>query len=510
MKLRLAEENGAPAEVVRTATTLPPRFEFLRSHVVQLPVLGLLLALLLGRALSMKLAVRDLDNWWHVRVGQWILQNHSFPHNGILSRTAVDRPWAAYSWGYEVVLAQFYKWLDITGIGLFGVILTVAAAFSVYLMTRRLSGRFWVACLTATAAGFVFLFNSCPRPVFFSVILFAAVLTLTFEANRTGNVRPLYWLPLVFAIWANLHIQFIYGLLVICLLFTKSVVCKIAPSFGQKSEANPPPLPMETLALVLGACALATCLNPYSYHLYEIVYGYAKAKVPYQIILELQAPNFRLFRHYVELLLAGAAFFALGRSRKIDLFKLGLLALSAIAAFRTSRDAWFLCVTAAACLADLPADEAERDRPETFYEYAGLAVFLVLSGLLLARFTDFNRMALDDAISAEFPVKAVNFLRQNPQPGPLYNTLDWGGFLTWYMPDYPVAIDGRTDLYGDDLTLKFFATANGDESYLTDPYLNSAGVILLQKTVPLATGLAMDPRFQKIYEDRLAVVFVRR
>jgi hypothetical protein len=485
--------------------------ELFRRRILRMAVLACLLALVAWRALSMKLAVRDLDNWWHVRVGDWIVQSHSFPHSGIFSRTAANRPWAAYSWGYEVILAQFYKWFDIMGVGVFGTILTVAVAFSVYLMARRLSGRFWIAALIATAAGSVFLFSSCPRPVFLSMILFAMVLTLTLEANRIGSIRPLYWLPLVFVLWANLHIQFIYGLVTVGLLLGVSVLQKLALSTGENPDSSlTRTLPMEALAMVFAACVLATLINPYSYHLYEIVYGYANAKVPYKIIRELQAPNFRLFRHYVQLLLTGAAFFALGRQKRIDLFKLALLAFAAIVAFRTSRDSWFLCITAAACLADFPVEEAERDRPETIYEYAGLAAFLVLAGFLFARNTDFNRTGLDEAISSEFPVKAVNFLRKNPQPGPLYNSFDWGGFLIWYMPDYPVAVDGRTDLYGDELESKFVATANGDESYLTDPYLNEAGVVLLQKSVPLATGLNMDPRFQKIYEDRIAVVYARR
>jgi len=486
--------------------------DLIRRRILQMAVLAGLLALVVWRALSMKLAVRDLDNWWHVRVGDWIVQNHSFPHVGIFSRTAANRPWAAYSWGYELMLAQFYKWFDIVGVGVFGTLLTVIVAFSVYVMARRLSGRFWVAASIATAAGSVFLFSSCPRPVFLSMILYTAVLTLILEANRTGSVRPLYWLPPIFLLWANLHIQFIYGLATVGLLLGVSVLQKLAHSSGETPDSIlTRTLPMEKLAILLAACLLATLIGPYSYHLYEIVYDYAHATVPYKMIRELQAPNFRLFRHYVQLLLTGAAFFALGRQKKIDLFKLALLAFAAIVAFRTSRDSWFLCITAAACLADFPAEEAERDRPETPYEYASLAAFLLLAGLLFARYTDFNRTGIDEAMSSEFPVKAVNFLRRNPQPGPLYNTFDWGGFLIWYMPDYPVAIDGRTDLYGDELESKFVATANGeDESYLTDPYLNEAGVVLLQKSVPLATGLNMDPRFQKVYEDRIAVVYARR
>jgi len=130
--------------------------------------------------------------------------------------------------------------------------------------------------------------------------------------------------------------------------------------------------------------------------------------------------------------------------------------------------------------------------------------------LLFARNTDFNQNGLDAAISSQFPVKAANVLRQNPQPGPLYNSFDWGGFLIWYMPNYPVAIDGRNDLYGDELDRLFFSTQSGDESYTTNPYLNEAGLVLLQKSIPLVNLLTSDPRFELIYQDRLAAVFVRR
>ena len=130
--------------------------------------------------------------------------------------------------------------------------------------------------------------------------------------------------------------------------------------------------------------------------------------------------------------------------------------------------------------------------------------------MLFARNTDFNQRGLDRVVSSMYPVNALNYLRQHPALGPLYNTLDWGGFLTWYMPDYPVAIDGRNDLYGDDLDRLFYATEAGRESWTSDPYLNEAGVVVLQKNVPLVGLLMTDPRFSLVYQDQLAAVFVKR
>ena len=483
----------------------------LQRRPLQMLVLAALLTAVAARSLLLKFSVLDLDIWWHLKVGDWIVEHHAFPHTGILSRTAANRPWAAYSWGYEVLLSRAYAWFGLVGVGMFGTLLTLAVACAVYWIVRRLSGKFWVACILATVTCSAFLFSLMPRPVFLSMILFAVTLMPLLEAQRTGRAAVLYWLPLVFFVWANCHIQFVYGIFVVGLFTGVHLLQQLGAHFGVTPDFSlASQLSARKLVLIFAACVFASCLGPYTYHLYAVVFAYAGSKFPYTFIREFQALNFRAFSHYVELLLTGAAFFTLGRQQRVDLFKLALLTVASVVAFRTMRDSWFLCIAAAACIADFGGEEVEREPSETVPEKAGLAASLALLLFLIARNTGFDTRGLDAAMSSVFPVKAVNFLRQNPQPGPLYNTFDWGGFLTWYMPDYPVAIDGRTDLYGDEMDMRFFESERGDASYIDDPYLNESGVVLLQREKPLAAVLSGDQRFQKIYEDRLAVVFARR
>lgn len=482
----------------------------LRLRALQLSTLGVLLALVGWHSFKVKYSVLDLDIWWHLRVGQWIVEHRAFPHTGILSRTAADRPWAAYSWGYELLLSRAYDWFGLVGAGVFGTLLTIAVAYAVYWMVRRLSGNFWVGCLLGAVTCSAFLFNLMPRPVFFSMILYAVTVTLLLGAQRTGRIQLLYWLPLVFLLGANLHIQFIYGLFVVSLFVAANLAQQAAEQLGLELDfLRPTSLPAKALVAVFIVCLLATCCGPYTYNLYFVIAGYVTAKFPYTFIREFQAITFRAGSHFIELLLTGAAFFALGREKKLNLFKLVLLVAAAIVGYRTMRDTWFICLAAAACIADSLAAE-EPERGESAVEKTGLAVALALALLLFANNSGFNMKGLDSAVSSFFPVNAINFLRANPQPGPLYNTFDWGGFLTWYMPDYPVAIDGRTDLYGDEIDTRFFKTQNGDASYVEDPYLNECHLILLSTKVPLASVLMQDSRFHLIYQDALTVVFVRQ
>lgn len=457
-----------------------------------------------------KIVAIDPDIWWHLSVGDWIVHNHAFPHNGIFSRTAANHPWLAYSWGYEVLLSRAYAWFSFIGIGLFGTALTIAVALALFLMLYRISRRFWLAWALSLVADTAFLFNIAPRPLFFTIILFSITLTLLFDAQRSGEIRGLYWLPLIFLIWANIHIQFVYGLAVVGLFAGINLLQHLAIRFRvYPSFLLAPTLPVAQPFAVLACSAVAACVGPYSYHLYQHVLVISQSKIMYRMIIELQALSFEYFNQYLELQLAVGAYFALGWQKKIDPFKLALLIFVCVFAFRTWRDAWFLCVTSAALIADFPSAPENRQAQIRLSGWASVGVASILLLTLAARNTDFNTIGLDRVITSEYPVDAANFLRRNPVGGPIYNSFDWGGFLIFYMPEYPVSIDGRTDLYGDAMDEQYYSTQEAEPSYTKDPTLNEAGFIILKRKFPIASMLLTDRRFRVIYRDDLAVVFAR-
>lgn len=510
----IASPEEIPSPDPQPAGALTDVRALLEIRLVQLAALVLLLVTIGALAFHYKFCVLDPDIWWHLKVGDWILDHHAVPHTGILSRTAANRPWVAYSWGYEVLLSRAYAWFGLIGIGVYGTLLTIVVVYASYWMLRRLSGNFWIACIGAAIVCSAFLFNGMPRPFFFSIALFAITLALLLEANRSANIKLLYWLPLIFLMWANLHIQFIYGLFLVGLFVGVNLVqrlvqsLRLAPDFLQA-----PSLPPTSLSIIGIACVAATLGGPYFYHPYQVVLEYSKAKFTYSVILELQPLTFRGASHFIELFLTAAGFFAVGWKKKLDLFKLALLTAATVIAYRTMRDAWFICLPAAACIADAMASDQNVLRirfTETWREKLAVAATAAVLLALLANGLGFTQRELDRAISSQYPVNAVNFLRRNPPPGPLYNALNWGGFLMWYMPQYPVSVDGRNDLYGDDLDKTFFDSQNGEKSYQTDPYLNESGVVLLSSDLPLAKLLSVDPRFDLIYHDQVATAYVRK
>src|SRR5262245_65972730 len=77
--------------------------------------------------------------------------------------------------------------------------------------------------LVAVALGAMSALLSHPRSWLFSILFFTVELFILFHVRRTDKITPLLALPPLFALWANLHMQFIYGLVVLGLFFV--VVC---------------------------------------------------------------------------------------------------------------------------------------------------------------------------------------------------------------------------------------------------------------------------------------------
>jgi hypothetical protein len=483
-----------------------------KSRVTQTVALIVLLSAAAWQEIQRPSIVAELDIWWHMAVGDWILKNHSCPDVGILSQYAMQ-PWAAYSWGFELLVSRFFAFGGLAGLLLFLISLEVFITYALFRVLLRISGDFWAAWVLA-GLGIWALYHNMPiRPVLFSLLFFTLTIGLIFAARRRGSMRPLYWLPPLFLLWANLHIQFVYGLalvgIVVVLRLVQAILAKMEWRWPHdEQEADLPLLP---LAAIGAGCALATIVGPYGVGLYGVISEYAGARFVYAHITEMSALDFHASAHYVQLLITAAAFFALGRRSK-DPYKFTLLLIATLYGYRMTRDSWFACIPALVLIAStfrerrvLSKAAASAGRVRDLAAFAGAVLVLLLAW----RSAGVTQPSLHEAMTALFPVRAADYIRREKLPGPLYNNLNYGGFLAWYLPEHPVAIDGRTDLYGEEIAERFNKVLMGYSDPAKDPDMIQANVILLQKGYPLCTSLLSDRKFRLVYQDHNAYVFVK-
>jgi len=148
-----------------------------------LALVGLLSLLPISQIRSLS-ALRDYDFWWHTRVGHWILLNHTFPHVGLFSRVGESRPWAAYSWGFEVIAARLQSAFGLLSAPLLAIAMDILIAIVLFAILYRISRSFWWSWLLAYVAlwGIDLNWIGVGRPVMFSILFFYIEIGLIFLA----------------------------------------------------------------------------------------------------------------------------------------------------------------------------------------------------------------------------------------------------------------------------------------------------------------------------------------
>ncbi len=458
--------------------------------------------------LSSLSALTNADVWWHLSSGLWMLQHRALPHSGVFSQSA-SLPWIASSWVYDLLLALAYKLVGLQAIPVLLMLFKVGLAVVAFLLAGGLRGKFWLAFALSAIAQYV-LCAIPPGPGYFSTLLFGIELLLLLEARRTGSDRPLLWLPLLFLLWANLHVQFVYGVLVL-LWFGMTLACERL--FQIPSEH---PLDLGVVLKIAGVSLVATLLTPYLHRPYGVFFATTFSSAN-KYLLEFRALGFRQPQDYLLLLLAMSAFLALGLRRSRDIFQIGLLAGCLGLSFYAQRDIWLVVLASLAVIGEAVTDArtsnvpSARERPGLRRELwiaacASVAVLMIAAFVRIPR----TREALVAKAGGSYPVAASDYVREHRLPQPIFNAYEWGGFLTWYLPEYPVAIDGRTDLYGGDTVAEYSKVMNADVPYTEYPAVAAAQTILLPKNAIMAAGLSSVPIFKVAYSDDVAIVLTRR
>jgi hypothetical protein len=225
--------------------------------------------------------------------------------------------------------------------------------------------------------------------------------------------------------------------------------------------------------------------------------------------------SFRRPQDYVLMLLVMMAFLAIGRKRSLEVFELLVLLGGTALAFRIQRDAWTVVLPAIAVLS--MTSFAERDESESrrmtvrTWEWsavaASTAIVLVIAAVRLP-----DRPALMGRIGQNFPVRACEYIVSNKLSRPLFNEYSWGSFLTWYLPEYPVVVDSRVELYGHDVLTKYFDVVGGKERLDSDPMVARAGTLLLERNSAMAKALrnlpALSSQYRLVYRDEMANILV--
>ena len=165
----------------------------------------------------------DADTGYHIRAGDYIIDNLKIPHHDLFSFIQPPIPWTAHEWLSEVIYALIHKVSGLSGI-VVGHALVIATAFLLLFKFMRSSGiSILVAALLVALAVSVSTIHWLARPHIFS-LLFTLIWYIILDTYQYKKKNYLYILPLLMLVWVNLHGGFLAGFLLFGVYITGNVL----------------------------------------------------------------------------------------------------------------------------------------------------------------------------------------------------------------------------------------------------------------------------------------------
>jgi len=491
---------------------------------VGLALVFILLALLAARQ------VGSLDIGFHLKAGAFVLEQHAWPRTDPFTYTLRDHPYIDTSWGYQVIVALVDRLGGAPGLVLFHAAL-VLAVFGLLYRTARLrpvDPDLLVVLFLAGALAAEMRFET--RPELLSWLLLAAVIHVL-ERRACGRSAPLWLLPIILMAWGNMHGLFVLGW-----------VAMAAYLLGTSRDGRWPDralLRWTLLALV------APIVNPY---------GWRGLLFPFTLATRLNAQN--AFAQSIGEFVSPFAITATDQFPFVPWAPLAgfwsFAVLSALGVVRAPAGrrlhAWLLWLPfmalAAKMMRNLPllvvatlplaaagltfagrsaagrAAAAQR-APGSFglrIRRAALALTMATSIVIGLRVVTnayyiatrreerfglgWNRIAL--------PIDAARFAVDAGLGGPVFNHLNFGGYLMWALP-VPVFIDGRLEVVGEGFYAAYRAALSSPDRLETLAQRYGVRWMILPYTInPRLLGqMSRDARWRLVYFDHLAAIFVR-
>lgn len=482
--------------------------------------------------------LRLLDFWWHLKAGELIVTTGSIPRTDLFSFTAAGKPFILQNWLTEVLYYAVYRIGGLPLLVALNAALLLAALIPVYHLSWEAADRHLrLAVLATLMAALSLAMYSNMRPQVFSFALFTGYYWVLSGYRRRR--RDLLWtLPLLMALWVNLHGAFVLGLGLIGLFLGCEAVRRLV--HGPRPDTLSIP-ELRKLGLTLALTLLATLVNPETYRVYAYVIAVQADRASQMLVAEWQAPP--IDRLEGILIFFGPFFTVLlvllyARYRP-ELTELALFLGFAVFALTARRNGvWFAFIVSPILARYLPtldvlndleslrrlrcvdglARRVRRRMEVTAPPRYGLNALIAGIGLAITVITSpwvYPRLGIERLGTSlwqkETPVGAMDYIQQHGLRGPIFHPQDYGDYLIWRLwPQQRSFFDGRVHLFGESLVREYllvFRDPHWEErlaKYDIQYLLLSKGEENNQMMIDDARA---SPDWHVLYEDDVSVLF---
>lgn len=447
----------------------------------------------------------DTDLGWHLRYGQYFIENLKFMKTNDLTYLMPGYVWPNSYGLYQIFIYVIYKYFGLLGLSALSSILLI----STYYLFSKIEPKLRYVNL-----------------VFFLILIFtswhvfhigarAQVFSFTFLVMLWGilkNYRKkekyLYFLPPLFVLWANIHGEFILGVIVTG-VFVFSQIIKY------KLKVSKILLAASFLSLI------GTLINPYGIGIYEEAIRHMKVPMHTLIAEWLRpVPWIQVCTVIITLIIT----FLLFKKRQNNwLFFIILIPLFAYITLDAKRNIPVFLLFVVFAAYDLYKNRLLKI--EKSIGLKNIIDFIIPVALVSVGFVNltnsYNYAANQTTYCSKgiwpYPCDAVKFIKENPPKGEnVYSAYEWGGYLSWELPMYKFFVDGRTPAWPTPegkspytIYLEIIQAREGYQEkldeYKTDWLFIGAGTFL-----DIELKEKEDSVWKEAYRDRISVIYTKK
>jgi hypothetical protein len=452
----------------------------------------LVLALL---ALGPAALLRDPGMFWHLRVGEHILETGTLVRTDFFSSTFHGHPWLTSYWVFETVQALvqridgFDTLLLFTAVWLAALYAWIAARY----VRRGIQAAPAAVLIAFGIAASAYQFQPRPLLVSFAAMAWLYARLVDFEAGRVRFPKLLALIPLII-VWTNSHGAVLGGLASLLLVCGGWIAVPLADRAGMRAVARPLfgwPTPLRdsramlAMAALTGAACASVLVNPYGVALVRHWFAIVGSPLVASMMME-HAPLDWADPASWNLVAFGVVYFAALAGvpwRKIRVTWLVPAVWFVMACSRVRHGPLF-AVTATIALAEMYGEIRWRawlvakgsellrttvPRAAADWRAAVLPIALVAVSLTLqvaripAPLVGHGWARLDPAWwPVELLPELQEYERTHPRGTGVFNEMLFGGFLIHFTPGLGVFVDDRCELYGDERLGEYAAALGGD------------------------------------------------
>ena len=469
----------------------------------------------------------DPDVWWHIRAGETILDTGAVPRTDTWSLTAAGHPWTSQDWLANVLMAlgdRLGPWGE-TLLTL-GFAALAAAAFAIFwrAMTVRQPAIGWLSRVIWLSAGLVLAGPTLGvRVQVFDLLMTALAVSAIWAYMARPRTRYLVTLPLIAIAWVNLHA----GWPLLFLLGGATLVGELVDG-RLRPGLTPAPVHPRALGALAGALLVSAAVlgvNPngidiYGYPFATLGLGTLKAAIGEWQPASLDNLFGWLLLGFVLAGVVPTFLFAWRRLRLADALVLAGLTAMSVLAIRFLLvlgpiGGSIVALNLGPVISEVPLGRRFGATLRRMSQPRSSPVLAIVVGLLLVAGVGLALLrAVPPSQAAEIaavqPVDAVAWLQTHDVGSRVFNEYEWGGYIGLKMPEEPVFIDGRADVYGDAIIAEYVRTTGLDIDPQTTFDRYRIDHVVFPPDSPLGRWLDASGAWERAYADDVATIWVRR